>query len=299
MNSETSSCRFCSTPSSFLLSAQDFNRKISKFNFDYYICPNCKLVFLSNIPNDLSNYYSTEYYHFPFSKEEMAKLSIHEEYKVDIVREFTQSGRLLDIGPSVGGFLYRAKHAGFDVEALEMDPACCYFMQQVLKIPTIQSSDIVKSLNQKKYEIITLWQVIEHLENPWESLRAIVKALNPGGFLVISAPNPDALQFKIFKNRWTHLDAPRHLQLYPVPLLKQFIESLGMTLCSCKMNDVGGLGWNVFGWKFSLSSIHSTSRFSRCLRFLGKILSVIFSPLERREGLGSSYTLIFNKKGLS
>lgn len=227
----------------------------------------------------------------------MAKLSVHEKYKIHIINEFTKSGRLLDIGPSVGGFLYLAKQAGFEAEALEMDPACCEFIQNVLKIPAIQSSDIIKSLNHnKQYDIITLWQVVEHLETPWESLKAIVAALNPGGFLVISAPNPDAFQLKIFKSRWTHLDAPRHLQLYPVSLLKQFIESLGMELCSCQMNDIGGLGWNVFGWKFSLSPIHSTSWISKCLRLLGKILSAVFSPLERKKGLGCSYTLIFIKK---
>ena len=60
-----------------------------------------------------------------------------------------------------------------------------------------------------------MWHVIEHLRRPWEVIERAAANLQDGGVLAIATPNPRALQFKLLRRRWAHLDAPRHLFLIP------------------------------------------------------------------------------------
>ena len=60
-----------------------------------------------------------------------------------------------------------------------------------------------------------MFQIIEHLIDPWDTLQAAAESLLPGGVLVVATPNPGAFQFRFLRGRWTHVDAPRHTALIP------------------------------------------------------------------------------------
>jgi len=97
-----------------------------------------------------------------------------------------------------------------------MNKQCCDFIQNELGIRTIQVNNLVAAFEGLSgYDVITLWQVMEHLPDPWSTLKAAVEKLLPGGILVISAPNPASFQFRVLGRFWTHVDAPRHLTLIP------------------------------------------------------------------------------------
>ena len=78
------------------------------------------------------------------------------------------------------------------------------------------------------FDVVAMWQVIEHLPNPREVLAAAAGSLAPGGVVVIATPNPAAFQFRVFGPRWTHLDAPRHLFLISAPTLSGVGRELGL-----------------------------------------------------------------------
>jgi len=59
--------------------------------------------------------------------------------------------------------------------------------------------------------------------------------------------------------------------------------------------DAGSLGWNSFGWGFSLANFAGLAALKRPLRMLGRIPALMFSPVEGREGKGSAYTAVFRK----
>jgi len=59
-------------------------------------------------------------------------------------------------------------------------------------------------------DVIVLWHVLEHLDDPELGLRRAVEALGCGGRIVVSVPNLDSLQARIGGRRWFHLDVPRH-----------------------------------------------------------------------------------------
>ena len=219
-----------------------------------------------------------------------------EKYKVDLIKRFVEKGRLLEVGPAYGTFLYCAQLEGFEVEAIEMDEDCCKFIDETLGAKSVCEQDIATALRRiMPYHVIALWHVIEHLPDPWSTLRVIADALLPGGIAVIAAPNPNAFQFRILGRLWTHVDAPRHLELIPRSLLRHEMESLGLKTVLSTTTDEGSLGWNRFGWEFSFANLSTQPIMKHYMRKMGSLISGVLGPIERREGLGSAYTLIFQK----
>lgn len=291
-------CPYCTEPAPLKFRTKDRNRAISNEQFSYYSCPDCSLIFLSPIPKNLGDYYSEQYYLLPTSLRELAQSAEAERYKIDLVKQFATQGRLLEIGPATGAFAYLAKEAGFEVETIEMNERCCKFIREVINIPAIQSDDIVSSLKQTQpIDVIALWQVIEHLPDPWTALDAIAQHLQPGGFLILAAPNPAALQFRLLKKFWTHVDAPRHLELIPTQLLTEFMKKRGLKTVLTTTQDKGSLGWNRFGWAYSLANFSSRRVLKKGLHLLGHVISRVLHSLERKNGFGSTYTMIFKKEG--
>ncbi len=289
-------CSYCGTESEIYFHSRDYNRKLTREIFNHFRCSKCSLIFISPIPENLGEYYPQSYHLVPESIDILEAGVAHERYKIEIIRRYVRRGRLLEIGPSLGCFTYLARQSGFNAEAIEMDARCAKFLNEVAGIPTVNSSDTcaaVKTL--ESFDVIALWHVIEHLPNPWETLDAIGKKLNPNGILVLAAPNPNALQFRVLGRYWPHVDAPRHLMLIPYELLVQKMATLGMTIELITTTDEGGLGWNVFGWEYFFSNLCSHRKINRMLRKFGRAVAKLLSPLEKIEGKGSAYTMVFRK----
>ncbi|WP_144400099.1 class I SAM-dependent methyltransferase [Geobacter pickeringii] len=297
-------CPYCRTKSSKYFSVTDLNQQLSPHSFDYYRCPSCRLIFLSPIPDDLSQYYTAAYpaYQMP-TKEELKDKAEQEKYKLEILRRYAQGGRLLEVGPAYGGFAYLAKQAGFDVETIEMDRRCCEFLENVVGVKTLNCTDISEALLKvESYDVIALWHVVEHLSDPWEVLEALARKLRPGGVLIIANPSPDALQFKLFGRFWVHVDAPRHLELIPASVLAIHMERVGLKTVKITTSDKASRIFSSLGW-WNVSLNHVRTDVSRVkpirAKLLGHLMSFIIRifliPLERIEGLGCSYTAVFEK----
>lgn len=289
-------CPYCHTESPLYFHSKDYNRHITQETFDHYRCLQCKLIFIAPIPVSLADYYPETYHFVPKSAEALEAGSKLEHYKIEIVQRFSEKGRLLEIGPSYGSFTYLAKKAGYEVEAIEMNARCCQFLHEVVGVNAINSNDPIEVLRQAEpYDVIALWHVIEHLPDPWPTLDAICANLKPGGIMVLATPNPDAFQFHLMGRYWTHLDAPRHVALIPMKLLAEKLEALGMKAELITTTDRGSIDLNAFGWKYFF--LRQTSQFhtQRVLRLIGVLVGLLFSPIEKIEGKGSTYTMVFRK----
>jgi len=62
-------------------------------------------------------------------------------------------------------------------------------------------------------DVVTLWNVLEHLHKPCDDLRRIHQLLRPGGFCILN-PEPGKLEVRIFGDRWIGWDLPRHLYIF-------------------------------------------------------------------------------------
>jgi SAM-dependent methyltransferase len=77
---------------------------------------------------------------------------------------------------------------------------------------------------------VTLWHVLEHLDDPGAALAHVATLLAPGGMLVVGVPNAGSAQARIGRDRWFHLDLPRHRTHFTPAGLRALLERRGFTV---------------------------------------------------------------------
>ncbi len=157
-----------------------------------------------------------------------------------IAKLITPGSRLLDGGCGTGEFLNHLK-SDYQVEGYEPERKVAMWVQQVhqLKIHAGNSSDLPADL--EKFDIITLWHVLEHVPDPAAELNLLNKLLNPGGKVLIAVPNITSADSMIYGSNWVALDAPRHLWHFS---LKQIDALAGKT--GFKLQKTGMLPLDVY-----------------------------------------------------
>ena len=326
---QNSLCPGCGHSSQLLLKAVDANRRSSSNEFRYFDCSACGLVYLYPIPENLGTYYQNDYsaYSIPESSEALNERAEAATQRVLFVQRFASKGKLLEVGPGYGAFSYRAQQMGFEVQAIEMDASCCDYMAKIgieaICSSTFNSLDNVLG----KFDAIALWHVVEHLENYREVINFLSRHLSPGGVLVICTPNPESLQFKLFRRFWVSLDAPRHLYLIPLKVLTTCATGNGLEPAFASASDSEALAYNKWCWEASLivwlgstglmpragvrailGAERSTMRkyvdivrrvvFRSVAIGLGRSFNFLLAPLERSKHRGASYSVVFKKPAL-
>ncbi len=95
------------------------------------------------------------------------------------------SGRLLDVGCSSGHFLKVALDHGYDIHGVEPNPEMAKFATESLKLPKIQCGTLhAAHYPDASFDAVTLWDVLEHVEDPGGILEEVRRVLRPGGWLV-------------------------------------------------------------------------------------------------------------------
>jgi SAM-dependent methyltransferase len=285
----------CAGSEKAFITAQDRNRRVDSYHFDYLRCERCGVIRLANPPQDLGKYYPGNYYSLP-SPTKLAAVAAKNPFKIDLVRQFSKPGRLLEIGPAFGTFALQAKQAGYEVRAIEMDTRCCAYLNEQLGISAVRGDvphEVIPKLGTQ--DVIALWHVIEHLPDPWALIRSAALALSPGGILVIATPNPSAWQFARMGRAWPHIDAPRHLYLLPAAAITDYAALVGLESVHLDTDDDDARSWNRFGWQRLIMNIFTSTWPQRAAFVAGSALSALLAPLDRIEGRGSAYTLVLRK----
>lgn len=105
-----------------------------------------------------------------------------------------RGARILDIGCGGGKFLAMAKELGAEVTGLELEDSRAFYAKTVngLDVRKRPIEDKAWQSEHHSYDIVTLWDVIEHVNYPYSTLKAASQMLKPGGFLVIDTPCKDS-----------------------------------------------------------------------------------------------------------
>lgn len=138
------------------------------------------------------------------------------------------AGRLLDVGCAMGGFLLGMRaQEGWTVAGVEVN-------QAVARAATARHDlDIFAgTLEEARYpdasfDAVTMWDVLEHLHDPFSSLKEIHRILRADGIVVIRVPNLASWDAKLFGSTWAGLDAPRHLYIFTPETLSALVEKAG------------------------------------------------------------------------
>lgn len=144
------------------------------------------------------------------------------------IEQFQPGGKLLDIGCGTGVFLAEAKRSGrWELMGIEPSRSAAIYVQDVLQIPILNQRFSEVKISPSQFDVITMWNVLEHLEQPITDLRHAYPLLKDGGWFVFSIPNLESLEARIFGQYWLGWDLPRHLYLFPQSLLKNILNEIG------------------------------------------------------------------------
>ncbi len=128
--------------------------------------------------------------------------------KVKLITRNNKTGkRLLDFGAGTGDFLVTAKEKGWEIEGVEPSPIA----QENARKKGLRLCGSVKELQNKKFDVITLWHVLEHVPNLEEQIGELEGLLANDGTLIVAVPNFRSYDAKRYGTFWAAYDVPRHV----------------------------------------------------------------------------------------
>ncbi len=150
--------------------------------------------------------------------------------KISVLQRYRPSGRLLDVGCGMGGFLEVAREKGYDVSGVEVSEYAAGHVQNELGIDVANCGLPEARLPSESYDLVTMWDVIEHLDDPRPTLQEIHRILRPGGLLALSTGNAGSLWARITGRFWQLLTPPQHLFFYDDKSLVKALELKGFAV---------------------------------------------------------------------
>jgi SAM-dependent methyltransferase len=151
------------------------------------------------------------------------------------IERHQRGGRLLDVGCATGNFLNEMRRrGGWEVFGVEPNPeAAAYAARRFshhVHVSTLADADFPPA----SFDVITMWNVLEHLHTPWADLLRVRDLLREGGVLVFSIPNLESIEARFFGPLWLGWDLPRHLYLFPREALVQSLSEIGLIVKEIK-----------------------------------------------------------------
>ncbi|MEM4202700.1 MAG: class I SAM-dependent methyltransferase [Candidatus Methanomethylicaceae archaeon] len=202
-------------------------------------CRQCGLMYLNPRPTmeEMARYYPNDYHAYRVVDDQKSIItSLEHRYGINrrcravITRAGLKSGRILDVGCSTGSFLDAMRRRGWETYGVEIHAGAANYAREHLELDVFTGTLIDAHYPDSFFDVVTLWNVLEHLHQPQATLFEIRRILRQEGLLVISLPNPDCIEAKIFGRYWAGLDAPRHLYIYSRHTLQQALALAGFAL---------------------------------------------------------------------
>lgn len=199
--------------------------------FWIYRCPFCS--FEQVLINTTKEGIEYEAAYFDNNKyRDTAALNLEHKRRISILREIsTKEDKVVDYGCATGEFVYYA-HNDFDIVGCDVssDAICIAKKRYPDLSDCFMGSDEFLD-NSEKYDIIALWDVIEHIDFPIELIERLKEKLNTDGYLVMSTPNIGALFARQTKSLWPFMTPPEHLVFFSKKSMQYLAKKMGFVIC--------------------------------------------------------------------
>lgn len=297
-------CDLCNDETNFYVVLEDVqdNEKVTDKTFEIVMCKTCGHCFLWPFPGDITeieNFYPKNYYaHNPPGLKRGIKFRIkralRDFYYAEDARKYLfgfflnkfvndpppiRNGKLCDIGCGNGDYIEEMQKYGYEVYGVEPNKtAVDYCRSKGLNV--VQGYAEHLPYEELKFDVVRMWNVLEHTISPQKALFESNRILKMGGYLLLYVPNFDSIDRKVFGRYWGNLEVPRHLHHFRYVTLKLYLELTGFRIekilypgliLSGTGRTVKILKENRIGW----------------FTILSKILKIIFAKIYYRVFKGS------------
>ncbi len=170
-------------------------------------CRNCRLVYVNPIER-------TSRINKAYSRRKSTDASVMRKMRLNAARSqlgLIEQGHhrngplLLDIGCGEGFFLFNASSAGYNARGIELSQDAAEYARREFGLDVEARPFEELRLPENRFDVVTLWQVLEHVPHPLAILREVHRILKPGGLLALSTPDIGGTPARILGRRWWNI----------------------------------------------------------------------------------------------
>ena len=261
---------------------------------DFHICEclTCGLQYTMPRPakEKIGNYYkSQEYYSHQENKkgfipriyESVKKVNLRHKYS--LATKNLETGKLLDIGCGVGDFLHTPEEKGWECMGVEPSEEAKAIAKKRIKANIINSEEL-EQIPDNTFDLITMWHVLEHVDNLKWQVEQLQRLIKPNGRIVIAVPNYKSYDGQFYKEHWAAYDVPRHLNHFNKQTITKIFKTKGLQL---KKTDK--LIWDAY----YISYMSELYRIHKLPLLRGAYRGFVSNCKARRSGEWSSMVYVF------
>ena len=211
-------------------------------------CRNCSLMYVNPRLKEkfLHKIYTKNYFKNPEFKnhntqnlfgynlyiEEKENIICTFKKRLNIIEKYKKRGKILDVGCATGFFLELAKSRGWDVYGTDVSKFASEYAKKKSGLRNIFYGDLKKvKFKDDMFDVITIFDVIEHLPDPKNTLKRIYNLLRKNGLIVITTPDSGSIAAKLLGRRWEEFRRAReHTYFFSKKTLSRMLRSTGFNI---------------------------------------------------------------------
>jgi len=153
-------------------------------------------------------------------------------------------GRALDVGCGNGFFLALLRHHGWRVEGVDASPDAAVTAERSFGIP-VHVGELHDEAVEGPFDFVHLSHVIEHVASPTDLLHRVRELLRPGATAYIETPNLASFGFRVWREQWFPIEAPRHLWLFTGSSLGRAAAAAGLRVDRLQTHRYADFAWEA------------------------------------------------------
>lgn len=264
----------------------------NKNGFDVVRCGGCGTLFLHPLPEDgiARAVYSREYFagatrghgYIDYDADKEAMRTVFEKHVRNFEDKLGAKGKIFDVGAATGFFMKIAEARGWRTEGIDISEYAAERGRKDglnIKAGTLERAELPRNT----YDVVTMWDVIEHMSNPSADLLRVREMLRSNGLLAINTPDSGSLYAKILGSRWHLFVPPEHIWYFNRRSISKLLEKNGFEVV-----EIGCIGKN-FTIEYVLYTLYRWQKFTVWQKLLSwfrnKRIGKMYVPINLRDNM--------------
>ncbi len=201
-------------------------------------CQNCGLIYVSPRPaaEELYALYGETYFHnnesgvvgyTDYLKDER-NIRKTSQRRLRHIEKFAQPGRMIDVGCAAGFFASEAQKRGWQVEGLDVSSFAVDYTRATVGIDAHHGSLTEVDLPESAYDLVTMYDVIEHVPDPKAYVQRVAELLRPGGIFELATPDVGSFPARLTGKRWIGYKlSEEHVYYFSIKTLTRMLDEAG------------------------------------------------------------------------
>jgi 2-polyprenyl-3-methyl-5-hydroxy-6-metoxy-1,4-benzoquinol methylase len=211
----------------------------TKRGHDLYKCSECSMLSLHPVPHQTDDIYGKDYFsgstegygYVDYDEDKEPMRQTFHDYLRKIEGHTGKKGLLLDVGAATGFFMSIAEGAGWKTKGVEISKYAMMLAQKKgLDVihGTMANIDVASPI----FDVITMWDVLEHMPDPITDLKRARDMLDKNGLLVLNTPDSGSVYAKLLGKRWHLIIPPEHIHYFTNESIAKVLDACGFETIS-------------------------------------------------------------------